>query len=184
MKTTGKITSIFRDWKTRKYVVTILLEYADPEVLTDLVDRPALSVEIKPCFPVRTISANKYFHALCTALAKAQAPPVTPDRMKNELIARYGQHEYVGEDLMVFKSNAPVEYMLEKKDIHVWPAKGGDQNTTYYYVFRGSHTYDSKEMSILIDGTVEECKIFGIDTKPRSELDKMLERWAREKDLQ
>ena len=35
---------------------------------------------------------------------------------------------------------------------------------------RGSHTYDSKEMSRLIDGTVSEAKELGIETMPLDEL--------------
>ena len=47
----------------------------------------------------------------------------------------------------------------------------------YYKVFRGSSTYDTKEMSILVDGVVSECQEQGIETLPPAELEKMLKMW-------
>lgn len=44
--------------------------------------------------------------------------------------------------------------------------------------FFGSHTYDTKEMSRLIDGIVSEAKELGIDTRTPEELSLMLEEWG------
>jgi hypothetical protein len=46
-----------------------------------------------------------------------------------------------------------------------------------YMVMRGSHTYDTKEMARLIDGTVSEAKELGIETMPPDELKRMVELW-------
>ena len=43
-----------------------------------------------------------------------------------------------------------------------------------YQVYRGSHTYDTKEMSILIGGTVQEAKDLDIETMPPDELERMM----------
>lgn len=51
----------------------------------------------------------------------------------------------------------------------------GFTNVLAYY---GSSVYDSKEMSRLIDLIIEECKQFGIETKPKAELDSMLLEWS------
>ena len=45
-------------------------------------------------------------------------------------------------------------------------------------VMRGSHTYDTKEMSELIKGTVEEAKELGIETATPQEIKEMEERWG------
>jgi hypothetical protein len=42
---------------------------------------------------------------------------------------------------------------------------------------RGSHTYDSREMSRLIDGTVSEAKELGIETLSPAELERMKQQW-------
>lgn len=43
---------------------------------------------------------------------------------------------------------------------------------------RGSHTYDTKEMSELIKGTVQEAKALGIETATPQEIKEMEERWG------
>ena len=55
---------------------------------------------------------------------------------------------------------------------------------THYAVIRGSHTYNTKEMSILIDGTVDEAKGLGIETIPPDELKLMLSKWNTGKEKQ
>jgi hypothetical protein len=46
-----------------------------------------------------------------------------------------------------------------------------------YIVMKGSHTYDTKQMSVLIDGTVGEAKDLGIETLPPHELERMKSQW-------
>lgn len=181
MRATGQITSIMHDWK-KGDVAMIRLEDADRQKLAELADMERISIELKPYRAKRSRNANDYFHVLCRQLAQAQNPPVTEDYMKNVLISRYGQPEYIDDVPVVIKTNIPPEIMLENESLHTWPAKGGDQNTTFYRVYRGSSEYDTKEMSVLIDGTVEECKLYGIDTKTDRELEEMLERWGHGKD--
>ena len=45
-------------------------------------------------------------------------------------------------------------------------------------VMRGSHTYNTKEMSRLIEGTVQEAKALGIETATPEEIRRMEERWG------
>ena len=44
-------------------------------------------------------------------------------------------------------------------------------------MMRGSHTYDTKEMSRLIDGAVFEAQALGIETLPPDELERMKQQW-------
>lgn len=44
-------------------------------------------------------------------------------------------------------------------------------------VFYGSSTFDSKSMSIFIDGIVQECKELGIETMTPLELERMKSEW-------
>ena len=78
---------------------------------------------------------------------------------------------------MIYKTNAPVEYMQELETLHticIKATRENDKEVFFYKVYRGSHSYDSKEMSILIDGTVEEAKALGIETLPPEELERMM----------
>ena len=49
----------------------------------------------------------------------------------------------------------------------------GVQIQCYY----GSSTFDTQEMSVVIDGIVSECKEQGIETLPPEELNKMKREW-------
>ncbi|MBP3573233.1 MAG: hypothetical protein J6J71_01335 [Prevotella sp.] len=51
----------------------------------------------------------------------------------------------------------------------------GCTNVILYY---GSSVYDTEQMSRLIDLIVQDCKIFGIDTKDPEELEKLLTEWG------
>ena len=70
--------------------------------------------------------------------------------------------------------------MLVREDIHVKPI-GREYSDGCEWVrfafMRGSHTYNTAEMSRLIDGTVAEAKQLGIETLPPSELERMKAAW-------
>jgi len=48
---------------------------------------------------------------------------------------------------------------------------------THYRVFKGSSEYDTKEMSVLIDGIVADAKELDIETMTPAELQKIKEAW-------
>ena len=47
------------------------------------------------------------------------------------------------------------------------------------HCYYGSSTYDSKEMSLLIDLVVDLAKSLEIETKSKAEIDSMLESWQK-----
>ena len=99
------------------------------------------------------------------------------------MIGRYGQPEYLDEERLIpagIKSNIPPEQMLEQETLHLRVAPGGDETTWFYRVMRPSHTYNSLEFAKLLDGTISEAQVLGIDTITESEKMKMLERWAND----
>lgn len=58
------------------------------------------------------------------------------------------------------------------------PSKlAGCTNVVLYY---GSSTYDTAQMSRLIDLIVQDCEAIGIETKDAAELDRLLEEWGVE----
>ena len=61
------------------------------------------------------------------------------------------------------------------KDVSFESGKTGVQIQCFF----GSHTYDTKEMSRLIEGTVSEAKELGIDTRTPEEIALMTEEWGR-----
>ena len=99
-------------------------------------------------------------------------------RVKNELITSYGQIEYIMGQQVVIKTNIPPDKMVEQETLHCKPVKVEIQDgkeITFYRVYRGSHTYNTEEMSKLIDGTVQEAKDLGIETMTRTQIERMMQ---------
>ena len=104
---------------------------------------------------------------------------------KNHLIADYGQIQYIDDQPMIYKTNAPEEYMKELETIHTKLVKVSEENgkeVFFYRVYRGSHTYTSAEMARLIDGTVSECKDQNIEVATPDEIARMNALWGKKHD--
>lgn len=129
----------------------------------------------------RSLDSNAYFHKLNDMLRRKLG--ISVSCCKNNLIASYGQIEYLedGEPL-IYKTNAPPERMMELETVHTKLIKVSEENgkdVYFYRVYRGSHTYNSLEMSELIKGTIEECKAQDIETATPSELAHMAALWEK-----
>lgn len=128
----------------------------------------------------RSLDSNAYFHVLCDKLR--QKLNISMARCKNHLIADYGQIEYIDEEPMIYKTNAPEDYMMELETIHTKCIKVSEENghpIFFYRIYRGTHTYNTEEMAKLIKGTVEECKAQDIETATPEELAHMQALWEQ-----
>lgn len=127
----------------------------------------------------RSLDSNAYFHKLCDLLR--QKLGISMARCKNHLIADYGQIQYLPDgSQMIYKTNAPEDWMMELETLHTKMVKAVEENgkeVYFYRVYRGSHTYNSAEMSTLINGLVEECKQVGIETATPAEIERMNHLW-------
>lgn len=183
MNLTGKITGVSVNYFTKKYELTVAVNEADnlTNGYEELKDAGMLDIRIKKYRHRRSLDANAYFHALVDKLADKTA--ISKPRCKNLIIGRYGQPFYTDESETteaVIKTNIPVSRMMENESVHCMPCGSkieDGKEVVFYKIFRGSSTYDTKEMSILIDGIVGECKEQGIETLPPEELERMLEKW-------
>lgn len=127
----------------------------------------------------RSLSANAYYHVLCGKVAEVTNQSLT--EVKNQTIADYGQ---IDADLGTLILRDEIDWR-KLPSIHLHPTTATrtlDDGRLYrvYYIMRGSHTYDSREMSELIDGIVSEAKEVGVETLPPAELEKMIGRWKSE----
>lgn len=134
-----------------------------------------LELVLRPYRGLRSLDANAYFHVLCDRLR--QKLGMTMAECKNHLISSYGQVWYVDDVPIIYKTNAPPEVMIQQEEPHTWLVKTNEEGQYFYRVYRGTHTYDTAEMSKLIDGTIQECKAQGIETATPDELAKMMSAW-------
>jgi len=139
-----------------------------------------LRIEVSEDLKPRSLTANKYFHKLIGLMADAMVPPISKAHCKNLMLARYGQREMIDGSPVKFSSEVEPKDMLEVEYIHLQPIGFGVANGktfTHYAVIRGSHTYNTKEMSILIDGTVSEAQALGVPTLSPNEIERLKALW-------
>ena len=157
---------------------SIMIEADIPEDLPIDVD---VDIKIKKHSEKRSLNANSYFHVLNRELARKLN--LSEAECKNELITSYGQVWYIDDNdtPWIYKTNAPPEFIRQQETIHMKLVKvSSDEDNAYFYrVYRETHTYNTAEMARLIEGTIQECKLQGIQTATHMELDKMYEEWGK-----
>ena len=176
MDFTGRIYDVSMDYKTKRPIIQFVIN-ENPNGIEDL-DNKDLKIKVTKVTKPRSLDANAYFHVLCDKLR--QKLGISMAHMKNILITSYGQVEYLEEgQALIYKTNAPVEYIQELEEAHLKFITVGDDGAYWYKVYRGSHTYDSREMHVLLEGTIAEAKEQGIETKTPDEIRHMEEQWTQ-----
>lgn len=179
METTGKLVSVTRDIVSKKLNITFQIDTEPVEELNFLARLESLDIKAVKHRKKRSLDSNAYFHVLVGKIAEKLT--ISKAKAKNILLCKYGQAELLPDGSpLIYKTNAPVEYMEELESIHSIPVKYGEENgkqVVFYKLYRGSHTYDTKEMSLLIDGTVADAKDLGIETLTPDEIRRMVAAW-------
>ena len=131
------------------------------------------AVEIKRYRERRSLNANAYFWVLVGQIAdKIQSDT---ESVYLRLLERYGVFTHI-----VVKPNVVDKVKAEWRAVKVLSEVAINGKTgVQIQCFFGSHTYDTKEMSRLIEGTVSEAKELGIDTRTPEEIALMTEEWGR-----
>ena len=174
MDLTGKIQEITIDYKTKKPMVRFIVN-EELNGIEELFDKE-LKIRIAKVTKPRSLDANAYFHVLCDKLRLKVG--ISMAHMKNELITSYGQIEYLDEgEPVIYKTNAPPERIQELEAAHMKFIMRGDDGAYWYRVYRGSHTYDTREMHQLLEGTIAEAKEQGIETKTPDEILRLEALW-------
>ena len=128
--------------------------------------------EVKDYHPRRSLNANAYAWVLMNEIANVLR--TSKDEVYVEMLKRYGQSEVISV-LSHIDISKVVKYYEEIGTAHL---QGKD--FTHYRVFIGSSEYDSKDMSILIDGIIGEAKELGIETLPPTAIERMKEQWGEQ----
>lgn len=180
MEFLGRLKGVSRDWMSGKLLLT-LESGQDITGQIDSVKDEELTVSMKKYRKKRSLDANAYYWQLISKLADAVG--ISKPHLHNIMLRKYGQTECIDGKLVyvvVPDDDKGIEIANEAETYHIRPtsevktsADGGAFRT--YIMLRGSSTYDAKEMSVLIDGLVEECKEQGIETLPPERLKEMMQ---------
>jgi hypothetical protein len=114
----------------------------------------------------RSLSQNAYAWKLITEMGNVLRK--SKEEVYLQMLEDYGQSEIVS----IVSSVNPVGFFKYYKEIGTGTIN--NKEFTHYKIFKGSSEFDTKEMTIFIDGIIQECKnIGGIETLTPDEIAKM-----------
>ena len=143
-----------------------------------LADDKPVEMILRAFKKVRSRSANNYAWQLMSQIADALR--ASKEDVYNIMLTRYGQREQTDEPVVVRVDAYSTLYRATHAHVCIVDVKYLDTGTYYEIAFlRGSSDYDTREMSILIDGVISECKDMGIETATPAELERMKGEWGR-----
>ena len=175
MKFKGKLGDVNIDFSNKNMKITFEVENTDLSIIDQFKDKD-LNIEISKWYKKRSLDANAYAWVLLGKLQDVLNIP-KEDIYKN-MIKSIGSYEIV-----------PIKNEAVEKFESAWQKNGlgwvteqlpsklkGYTNIVCYY---GSSSYNSKEMSRLIDLIVQECKEQEIETLSKEELKSMMEEYEK-----
>lgn len=139
----------------------------------ELKEDDEIVIDIKKKRKKRSLNANAYFWQLVNKMAiKLNC---SDQDIYRKLVRDYG----VSTTLMVRDEakEAFVRAWTEGKDSSGWFVE--DLGHEVMRAYSGTSTYNTKEMSRIIDGLVEECKDLNIETLPPDELEHLKSTWRQ-----
>lgn len=179
MKTLIKnIRSLYTEDGQLELVLTVPFSVKDEiqEIKDLLSDNKRVECEIKRQYTKRSLDSNAYLWVLLDKIA--EKTNVSKLEVYKEFIKDYGVFE-------------PLPIKDEAVDTfkHRWGSKGIGwicevlgksklQGYTTILAYYGTSTYDSKEMSRLVEQVVEQAKELGIETLTPREIEEMNKRWG------
>lgn len=118
----------------------------------------------------RSLNANAYLWKLVTEIGNILNK--SKEEVYLQMLIDYGQSEMVSILSEIEVKGYFKYYKLAGTSI----LNGKEFN--HYKIYKGSSEYDTKEMSILLNGVVQEAKNLGIKTKDDIELERLVEEWC------
>lgn len=171
----GQIKSITKAIKGDAYVVTI-----ETDTLPVDLEGKLLDIDMKVHREKRSRDANALLWACIGEITKALQKEERYEKTDKwevylKLLKRYGKFTYIvvkPEAVDAVKKQWRETEVVGEIDIH---GTKGIQMLCYY----GSSTYDTAEMSALLDGTVSELEEMGLQRPASAEMKRAMEEWER-----
>lgn len=133
-----------------------------------LTDKP-LTVTVKEYRAKRSLNANNYMWHLVNEIANILR--ADKDEIYLTMLKRYGQSEIIS-----VLAHIPISQYVKYCE-EVGESMLNGKLFKHYKVYKGSSEFDTREMSILIDGVVSEAKELNIQTLEDIEIKKLVDNW-------
>ena len=129
-----------------------------------------LSIKLDKYREKRSLNANNYAWKLMTEIGNRTRQ--SKEDVYFLMLKRYGQSEMIS-----VMAHIPIgEYVKYCEEAGESTLNG--KLFKHYRVYKGSSEFDTKEMSIFIDGVVSEAKDLGINTDTPEQIAKMKDLWG------
>lgn len=170
---TGKIRGLSVDFKTGRALLTLQIneKQSAMNLFDKLSQEDKLSIKVSKYREKRSLNANALCWKLCTEIANILRK--AKEEVYVDMLKRYGQSELVSVVSSVDVSGY-FKYYDEFGTGYV-----NDKEFTHYRVYKGSSEYDTREMSIFLDGIVDEAKEQGIYVMSERELSLIKSEWGQ-----
>lgn len=186
MESKAKIISFSPHYAKHTTTLVMELETTDTDTLASLEKHKEgfVRVDVKTWREKRSLNANALFYLMVDRLADALR--VSKPYIHNLMLRKYGQLQRIdGRPIWVIlpETDEVLKKVDEDDSLHLKPTsevKEGKDGKMYrtYLMLKGSHELDSKGMSVLIDGVIDEAKQAGVNTTNSEEVRKIKEMWG------
>lgn len=163
----GTLEGVMIDWKDRTQKIVVSVEQDAREAFEVMKDK---KIKLKICEykKKRSLDANAYYWTLVTKLSYILG--LSNAEVHNHMLSAYGFHEIIGGKsvYVTVPDTEEAEGQVKRSETyHLQPTsqvREGVDGVMYrtYRILRGSSTYNTQEMSRLIDGLISECRDVGI----------------------
>lgn len=180
MTSTGTIKNISIDYISNKPQITLTLDKRECLNSIEELKEDKLSIEIKKYRKKRSLNANNYFWKLLQELCEmAEINTVEEYKRRVKELGIFRRFKIEKDNVNTFEkmwSAQGIAWFSEVSDIEII----GNTEFKIINAYYGSSSFNSKQMSRLINELVEDCKIYGIETKPQEEINSLLESWGKQ----
>lgn len=169
---TGKIQGLAQDFGSKCVTLTLSVneEAAVKSLYDELHDVEKLSIKIDKHREKRSLNANNYAWAIMTEMANVLR--ASKEEVYLNMLKRYGQSEIIS-----VLSHIPIgEYVKYCEEAGESTLNG--KLFKHYKVYKGSSEFDTREMSIFLDGVVSEAKEMDIPTETPDQIAKLKALWG------
>lgn len=174
---TGTIQDISIDYMSNKPKITLLLNERDCLNSIENLKDDKLTIDIKKWRKKRSLDANSYCWVLCDRIAKelSKESIVTKEQIYKDAISQVGTFEPM---IIEEKAYDNFKRIWEKQGLgFIVQEVTRKDKCIKVHCYYGSSTYDTKEMSLLIEIIVDLAKSLDIETKPKEEIESLLRSW-------
>jgi hypothetical protein len=171
MKLSGRLMGLSEDYITGKVLMTLEINEKGlaKEIFSKLKETAKLVFTFKKYSPKRSLNANNYAWHLMNEIGNVLRQD--KEKVYHELLRRYGQSEMIS-----VRSEISLEGYFKYFD-EIGETVLNDKPFKHYRIYKGSSEFDTREMSVFIDGVVSEAKELGIPTETPDELARLKSLW-------